>query len=80
MRREVGSIPYEVRPDGDGFKVWNTETGHVVNPGGKPLPHVIATKQFRVLSGLEHGWEPTGEPSELTPDDEPRLWAWDSAS
>jgi hypothetical protein len=73
-------VPYQVTPVDGGFKVVNTETGKMVNPGGRPLPHVIATKQFRVLSGLENGWAPTGEPSELTPDDKPDLYAWDSAS
>ena len=73
-------MPYQVTPVDGGFKVVNTETGKMVNPRGRPLPHVIATQQFRVLSGRENGWAPTGEPSELTPDDKPDLYAWDSAS
>ena len=61
-------MPYAVRPypghEGR-FHVINTETGHVVNPGGRPLTHDVATKQFRVREGKEHGWEPTGKPSDL---------------
>jgi len=29
------------------------------------LPHITAVKQFRLLEGLERGWKPTGEPSDL---------------
>jgi hypothetical protein len=64
-------VPYEVKPVAGGFKVVNTVTGREVNPLGRPLSHDIATKQFRLLSGLERGWEPTGEPSALTPDTQP---------
>lgn len=57
------AVPYEIRPVKGGQKVFNTDTG---NPAStRPLDHVTAVKQFRLLEGLENGWEPTGEPSKL---------------
>jgi hypothetical protein len=46
-----------------GEKVENTETGKFAST--RPLPHITAVKQFRLLEGLERGWKPTGEPSDL---------------
>jgi hypothetical protein len=56
-------MPYKIEPVADGFKVKNTETGHFAST--RPLPHKTAVKQFRLLEGLENGWQPTGEPSNL---------------
>jgi hypothetical protein len=62
-------VPYEIRPVKGGEKVFNTGTGHAAS--SRPLDHVTAVKQFRLLEGLERGWEPTGKPSAMTPHDEP---------
>lgn len=56
-------MPYEIKPVPGGEKVFNTETGHAAST--RPLDHVTAVKQFRLLEGLENGWTPTGEPSKL---------------
>jgi hypothetical protein len=56
-------MPYDIKPVDGGFKVFNTETGKAAST--RPLPHKTAVKQFRLLEGLEHGWSPTGEKSDL---------------
>lgn len=56
-------MPYEIRKVDGGEKVFNTETDKPAST--RPLDHVTAVKQFRVLQGLEHGWEPTGKASDL---------------
>jgi hypothetical protein len=67
-------MPYEIRPVTKagvkvGEKVYNTETGHAAST--RPLDHVTAVKQFRLLEGLENGWTPTGKPSDLDRKDTP---------
>jgi hypothetical protein len=62
-------IPYKIVPVAGGEKVQNTATGKMAST--RPLPHAVAVKQFRLLSGLENGWQPTGEPSAMTPRDKP---------
>jgi hypothetical protein len=62
-------MPYKIVKVDGGEKVRNTETGHFAST--RPLPHDTAVKQFRLLSGLEHGWSPTGEPSDMTPETSP---------
>jgi hypothetical protein len=59
----VVRIPYEVVKVPGGEKVKNTETGNFAST--RALDHVTAVKQFRLLEGLERGWQPTGEPSDL---------------
>jgi hypothetical protein len=59
----VSPIPYEIVKVDGGEKVKNTETGHFAS--SRPLPHKTAVKQFRLLEGLENGWQPTGEKSDL---------------
>lgn len=56
-------MPYEIREVDGGEKVFNTDTGHAAST--RPLDHVTAVKQFRVLQGLENGWKPTGKASDL---------------
>ena len=56
-------MPYEIRKVDGGEKVFNTETGHAAST--RPLDHVTAVKQFRLLEGIEHGWKPTGKPSDM---------------
>jgi hypothetical protein len=56
-------MPYQIRKVAGGEKVFNTETGSAAST--RPLDHVTAVKQFRLLSGLEHGWQPTGKESDL---------------
>ena len=46
-----------------GEKVFNTDTGKAAST--RPLDHVTAVKQFRLLEMIEHGKEPTGKKSEL---------------
>ena len=59
-------MPYEIRPVDGGEKVFNTGTGKAAST--RPLDHRTAVKQFRLLEGLERGWKPTGEPSNLKPE------------
>lgn len=59
----MSSIPYEIKPVDGGEKVFNTDTGKAAST--RPLDHVTAVKQFRLLEGLENGWKPTGKKSEL---------------
>jgi len=56
-------VPYRIVKVEGGEKVENTETGEFAST--RPLPHITAVKQFRLLEGLERGWKPTGEPSDL---------------
>ena len=56
-------MPYAIRKVDGGEKVFNTETGKAAST--RPLPHDVAVKQFRLLEGIEHGWRPTGKPSDL---------------
>jgi len=56
-------MPYAIRKVEGGEKVLNTETGKFAST--RPLDHVTAVKQYRLLEGLEHGWSPTGKPSDL---------------
>jgi hypothetical protein len=56
-------MPYEIREVDGGEKVFNTDTGKAAST--RPLDHVTAVKQFRVLEGLENGWKPTGKRSDL---------------
>ena len=56
-------MPYEIVKVDGGEKVKNTDTGKFAST--RPLDHVTAVKQFRLLEGLEHGWTPDGSPSNL---------------
>jgi hypothetical protein len=56
-------VPYEIVKVAGGEKVKNTETGTFAST--RPLDHVTAVKQFRILKGLEEGWHPTGKQSDL---------------
>jgi hypothetical protein len=56
-------MPYKIVPKDGGEVVVNTGTGKTAS--SRPLPHITAVKQFRLLEGLERGWQPTGEPSKL---------------
>lgn len=56
-------MPYEIRKVDGGEKVFNKDTGRAAST--RPLDHVVAVKQFRLLEGLENGWRPTGQPSDL---------------
>jgi hypothetical protein len=56
-------VPYEIVKVDGGEKVRNIATGNFAST--RLLPHITAVKQFRLLKGLEEGWHPTGEPSDL---------------
>jgi hypothetical protein len=56
-------MPYKIVQVDGGEKVKNTETGNFAST--RPLDHVTAVKQFRLLEGLESGWKPSGKPSSL---------------
>lgn len=56
-------MPYKIVPVDGGEKVQNTATGSFAST--RPLDHIVAVKQFRLLEGLENGWHPTGKPSDL---------------
>ena len=56
-------MPYKIVKVDGGEKVKNTETGKFAST--RPLDHVTAVKQFRLLEMVEHGKQPTGKPSNL---------------
>lgn len=56
-------MPYAIRKVEGGEKVFNTETGKAAST--RPLDHVTAVKQFRLLEMVEHGGKPTGKKSNL---------------
>ena len=56
-------MPYRIVKVEGGEKVENTETGKFAST--RPLDHVTAVKQFRLLEMIEHGKQPTGKKSNL---------------
>ena len=50
-------MPYEIRRKGNRYQVVNKETGKVMST----TTHAKATKQLRLLQGVEKNWTPTGE-------------------
>lgn len=59
---------YEVLPDEQDegtFRVYGRELHDPHSNHG--LTKTQATRQFRLLEGLAHGWVPTGKPSNLHP-------------
>jgi hypothetical protein len=56
-------MPYKVKRLGNRYQVINTETGEAES---RPTTKAKAEKQLKLLRGIEHGWQPTGEPDTYT--------------
>jgi hypothetical protein len=56
-------MPYKIVKVDGGEKVQNTDTGKFAST--RPLDHVTAVKQFRLLEMVEHGGKPDGRKSNL---------------
>jgi len=51
-------MPYGIYKRGDKWVLINKDTKHVK---GTHESREKATRQMRLLQGVEHGWEPTGK-------------------